>query len=146
MDSPSDLTWESLDGVPPAEGRVVDDGIGTFNDTTAPMHDVKPLSCFVRDAAGRVIGGAVGRRWGACTELQQLWVEEGQRHRGLGTGLMARFEALARARGCERIYLDTFSFQAPAFYQALGYGTLARIDGYTAGIVKYTLLKELAAQ
>jgi hypothetical protein len=41
-----------------------------------------------------------------------------------------------------RICLDTFSFEAPAFPRRPGYGTLARIEGCTAGTVKKTLLDE----
>ena len=58
-----------------ADSRVVDQGLDDHNNASAPLHEVRPLACFVRDAAGAVIGGAVGRTWGACAELQQLWVQ-----------------------------------------------------------------------
>ena len=38
-----------------------------------------------RARGGRVVGGAVGRWWGQCCELQQLWVEVSYRYRGIGT-------------------------------------------------------------
>jgi GNAT superfamily N-acetyltransferase len=62
------------------------------------------------EATGRVVGGAVGRWWGECCELQQLWVEPSYRRRGIGTQLIQAFEARAREHGCSTFYLETFSF------------------------------------
>lgn len=123
----------------------VDDGIGRYNDAAAPLDGVAPLGCFARTADGRIAGGAVGRRWGACAELQQLWVDDALRGSGIGSRLMDRFEADAASAGCMRVYLETFSFQAPAFYRRRGYCTLASIEGFPGGIVKYTMAKELGA-
>jgi GNAT superfamily N-acetyltransferase len=137
------VNWEVHDTVPAEPGRVVDDGIGQFNDEAAPLHEVQALSCFARGPEDAVIGGAVGRTWGACCELQQLWVQLPYRRGGIGRELMARFEARARERGCRTFYLETFSFQAPGFYQGLGYGVQSQIEGFSAGIVKYLMVKRL---
>jgi hypothetical protein len=42
---------------------------------------VRPPCCIARNSEGSVIGGAVGRTWGDCCELQQLWVDQQQRRR-----------------------------------------------------------------
>ena len=76
------------DSYPPQETALVDHGLGEANDAAAPLHEVRPLSCFARTQAGRVVGGAVGRWWGQCCELQQLWVEPSYRCRGIGTQLI----------------------------------------------------------
>jgi hypothetical protein len=49
----------------------------------------------------------------------------------------------AEARGCRTVYLDTFSFQAPSLYRALGYQVRLEIAGFAPGIVKYTMVREL---
>jgi len=98
---------------------------------------------FARDTDGRLLGGAVGRRWGPCCELQQLWVEPALRRQGIGAGLVREFEALARERGCRIAYLETFSFQAPALYRSLGYRTTHEHAVYPHGIVKHLMLHEL---
>jgi ribosomal protein S18 acetylase RimI-like enzyme len=91
-----------------------------------------------------VIGGAVGRTWGGCCELLQLWVHRD--HRGVGTAsrLLAEFERQGASRGCHTFYLTTLSFQAPEFYRKRGYSVLARITGYPDGIVKYLMQRQQA--
>ena len=125
------------------DARVVDGGLDASNG--AAFDDVRPLACFLRDAAGAVLGGAVGRRWGECAELQQLWVRPDLRRQGLGAQLVRAFEQQAAARGCVRVYLETFSFQAPRLYRSLGYEMRHTIAGYGPGIQKHWMLHELGA-
>lgn len=137
-----DLQITTHDTLPPEAGAV-DDGIGRYNDGAAPLHEVRPLACIARRPDGRVAGGAVGRRWGTCCELQQLWVDDGARRLGLGTRLLQAFEALAAERGCTAVYLETFDFQAPGFYERLGYRTEHLRDGYPHGIVRHHMVRHL---
>jgi GNAT superfamily N-acetyltransferase len=134
--------WELCDAPPADAAAVVDRGLGDFNAGAAPLHEVRPLACFVRDAQGTVVGGAVGRTWGRCCELQQLWVDAALRRQGLGAGLVRRFEQRAHERGCRTFYLETFSFQAPTLYRALGYEVVATIDGFAPGIAKHVMRRD----
>lgn len=132
------------DSGPAGAAQAVDQGLGDYNEAAAPLHEVQPLTCYARDDDGRVIGGAVGRTWGACCELQQLWVAEAWRRRGIGAALILRFESRAVERGCSSFYLETFNFQAPELYRRLGYQDVLATDLYPHGIVKYTMHKLLA--
>lgn len=133
------------DDLPPA-AAAIDAGIGAFNAAAAPLHEVRPLSAFIHADEGTVLGGVVGRTWGACAEVQQLWVHESQRGRGLGTRLMRAFETRAAARGVRTIYLDTFSFQAEPLYRRLGYEVRLALTGLgnDGRITKCTMVRELA--
>lgn len=51
--------------------------------------------------------------------------------------------ARAAQRGCRTVYMDTFSFQAPAFYHGRGYAVAAELRGFPDGIVKFLLVKPL---
>lgn len=126
--------------------EAVDAGLDAHNQAFAPLGDVRALHVLAENDAGQLVGGAIGRTWGRCCELQQIWVDSTLRRAGVGSRLMAAFEAEAQARGCELVYLDTFSFQAPAFYLRRGYEEALRIEGYTGGAVKYTLHKTLGAK
>ena len=136
-------TWTlSLhDEVPADAAQVVDEGLDSANAAAAPLHEVQPLASLMHDAAGRIIGGAIGRTWGQCCELQQLWVEPALRRQGLGAALVRAFEARATERGCRVFYLETFSFQAPRLYAALGYEVRSAIEGFGPGLVKYLMVK-----
>ena len=135
------LSYTVHDELPP-EAAVVDKGLGDANAVAAPLHQVRPLACFARDDSGQVIGGAVGRTWGTCCELQQLWVRPSHRRRGIGARLVREFEQRASERGCHTFYLETFSFQAPSLYRALGYQVRLELHGFAPGIVKYVMVSE----
>ncbi|MCA0176819.1 MAG: GNAT family N-acetyltransferase [Proteobacteria bacterium] len=123
----------------------VDEGLSEYNVAVGPLSDVRPLHVIAADESGNVGGGAIGRTWGLCCELQQLWVADVQRGKGLGTELMRSFEAEAKRRGCQLVYLDTFTFQAPALYGALGYTEVLRTEGFANGVAKHTMQKKLDA-
>ena len=130
------------DEVPQQEGSLIDAGLGESNESAAPLHEVSPLSCFARESSGLVVGGAVGRTWGTCCELQQLWVEQAHRRQGIGAHLVRELERHAKTRGCHTFYLETFSFQAPALYRSLGYKVKLELTGFAPGIVKYTMVRQ----
>lgn len=136
-----DLAFTLHDDVPHEAGRLVDSGLGASNEESAPLHEVERLSCFARLPSGKVAGGAIGRTWGECCELQQLWVDRAHRRQGLGSEIVRRFEAAARERGCTTIYLETFSFQAPALYRSLGYEVGLELRGFPQDIAKYVMVK-----
>jgi ribosomal protein S18 acetylase RimI-like enzyme len=139
------LDISAHDSHPPDETALVDAGLGASNQAAAPLHEVQPVACFARSATGEVLGGAIGRRWGACCELQQLWVAPTHRRRGIATRLIRAFEAHAQSRGCSSFYLETFSFQAPALYESLGYRVTYEHDVYPHGIARFVMVKHLAA-
>ena len=132
------------DELSPEESAVVDRGIGEANSAAAPLHEVRSISCFAKDEAGTVVGGAVGRWWGDCCELQQLWVAESHRRQGIGKQLMDAFETKAQQHGCKQLFLETFSFQSPEFYEKLGYTRDHQRVGFPHGILKYLMSKGLA--
>ena len=101
------------------------------------------LAIFVHDMKEDLVAGIYGWIWGACLEVDYLWVHENLRGMGYGNKLMTDLENEAMARGCQTAILDTYSFQAPAFYESLGYECFGIIDGYGPGYQKYFFRKEL---
>jgi ribosomal protein S18 acetylase RimI-like enzyme len=137
-----ELSWEVHDDVPTELARAVDEGLGRANAAAAPLDRVERLSCFARQRDGGLVGGVIGRTWGRCCELQQVWVDPAHRRRGVATRLIGLFEARAVERGCRTFYLETFSFQAPSLYRALGYTVAAEIQGFPSGISRYLMVRE----
>lgn len=68
---------------------------------------------------------------------------EQARGQGMGTKLMHMAEDLAREKNCIGVWLDTFDFQAPGFYQKLGYSELDQIVDYPPGHKRFFFQKRL---
>jgi ribosomal protein S18 acetylase RimI-like enzyme len=119
--------------------------LAAFN--TAQTGDARPwhpLAILISDpATNQIIGGLWGGSMFAQLFIELLVIPEALRRHGLGRQLMAQAEAEAIARGCAGIWLDTFSFQAPGFYQKLGYEIFGEIPDYPPGHSRYFLRKEL---
>jgi len=133
------LAFTTTDTPPEDKLLAVDAGLEQHNYAVAPLTEVSQLAAFATDDTGVVVGGAVGRTWGQCCELLQLWVAAEHRSNGVGSRLLREFEAHARTRGCSIFYLTTLSYQAPEFYRRHGYSVLAQIAGYPNGIVKFLM-------
>lgn len=92
-----------------------------------------PVNFILKDKAGRAFGGMKA----SCTKgrflVSWLFVPEELRGCGYGRELMGAAEREARALQCQKIFVDTMSFQAPEFYQKIGYQICARIEGFYDG-------------
>ena len=104
-----------------------------FNANATGFFDGEEFAATVRDASGCIIAGISGHTWGRCCTISQLWVHESARHRGVGKSLMLAVEAHAKNKSCTKIVLSSHSFQAPDFYDRLGYVEEARIAGNPRG-------------
>ncbi len=56
---------------------------------------------------------------------------------------MTTIENHAWLRGCRGSWLDTFSFQAPRFYQAIGYQQFGELPDFPPGSRRHFLWKSL---
>ncbi|MFE9442392.1 GNAT family N-acetyltransferase [Streptomyces sp. NPDC006602] len=104
-----------------------------------------PLHVWILDEADRLAGGLVGHTWATWLHVTYLWVDDRHRGAGLGSGMLAQAERMARReRGCAAVRLETWDFQAPRFYQRQGYEVVCVIPDYPPGITEYTLTKRLS--
>ena len=143
MQNDDSIVYSLHDQVDPKTVSVVDEGLGESNKQAAPIHLVRSLACFAKRYSDIVVGGAAGRTWGQCCELQRLWVTEEFRRQGIGSRLVRLFEERAYSQGCRTFYLETFSFQSLDLYRSLGYEIKLEITGFPDGITKYVMVKLL---
>jgi ribosomal protein S18 acetylase RimI-like enzyme len=120
------------------------EAVEEFNYATTGFRDGRYLVAFVRDDADAMIAGLSGFTWGGYAKVEFLWIAEPYRRAGLGRALLTAAEDEARARGCDQIVLDTHDFQAPGFYQKLGYERCGRTDGTPRGSGQTWFRKSLA--
>jgi GNAT superfamily N-acetyltransferase len=105
---------------------------------------LEPLAVVLQDAENDVIMGGL---WGESDYdwlfVELLIVPDGFTNRGLGSALMKKAEEIAFRRGCVGVRVDTFSFQAPGFYEKLGYQRFGRLANHPKGYERIFYFKAL---
>jgi len=112
-----------------------------FNAHATGYYDGGLIGGRLRGESGEVIAAFNGHTWGGCCVVAHLWVHESQRGRGLGRALLQAAEAEATRNGCRQMVLATHSFQAPAFYERLGYEKQAVIRDQPKGHANFIYVK-----
>ena len=118
--------------------------LSQHNDHAGHHENWRPLAIFIWSDEGEMVGGLNGHTHWAWLYVQRLWVTESRRGHGYGRKLLSLAEEEALRRGCTNAYLDTHSFQAPAFYQKLGYRVFTALADFPYGETRYFLRKTLA--
>jgi N-acetylglutamate synthase-like GNAT family acetyltransferase len=114
------------------EVAVVEHCLYEHNHEATGARDGQDLEFVIRDETGDVVGAAHGYSWAGIAELKQLWVAERYRGRGMGRAPLDSFVDEARRRGVSRIWLASYDFQAPLFYERAGFVRVADLKGAKA--------------
>jgi GNAT superfamily N-acetyltransferase len=122
---------------------VVSAGLNVFNDQVLGSQRYEPMRLLVRNASGQVVGGLLGELYYNWLYIAILWLHEDIRGQGIGRRLMATAEEYAASRGRTHVHVDTLDFQAPLFYQRLGYAVWGELGPYGDGHTRYYLKKTL---
>lgn len=101
-----------------------------YNQAQTGLIGTEKFAVLIKDDAGITQGGIYAKISGRWLFVELLVVPETARGQGLGAKLMNMAEALARKKGCQGIWLDTFSFQAPDFYLRLGFSIFGELKDY----------------
>lgn len=123
--------------------QTIYDGLRRHNHAFAPAGGDSSFAVFLRDVDGRILGGLIAKAGRGWLKIGTLWVDETVRGRGFGRQLMETAEAEGVQRGCHSAYLDTFSFQAPEFYQKLGYEILGTLEAFPDPHKRFFMRKSL---
>ena len=120
------------------------DLIYEFNANTTGYFDGRLMGGRLCTEAGELMGGFSGHTWGGISVITHLWV--GQRFRGFGVGeaLLTSAEQEAQRRHCVNAILMTHSFQAPGFYERLGYERVCTVEAWPIGHSNMVYRKSLA--
>lgn len=102
------------------------------------------VSHILRNDDGKIVGGITGKIVWYHLHIDYLWVDDSLRGKGYGKELLIHIEKTARESNCRRILLDSFSFQAPDFYQKLGFKVVGIVEDHPKGYKQYYLEKRLS--
>ncbi len=122
---------------------VIGGGISDYNTQQAGDDRGQNLCFVLQSPGGEIVGGVIGATYWDWLYINLMWVREDLRGRGYGQRLLKRAEDEACQRGARHAYLDTFSFQAPGFYQKYGYQVFGELPNFPTGHQRYFLKKKL---
>lgn len=117
-------------------------GLRAYNTRALGEFEFKPMSITLRHR-GAIVGGLVGETYLGWMFISLLWVADEFRGKGFGSKIMRAAEKEARKRGVNNVYVDSFSFQAPAFYEKQGFREFGRLEGFPAGHSRSWLTKAI---
>ena len=104
--------------------------IRSYNRSKREAAESEPLNIYVEDDSGELMAGLVGETFGNWLEIEYLFVKEDIRGQGIGSQLLQRAESEAKKRNCRFAFVNTYQFQAPAFYQKHGYKEVFTLKDY----------------
>lgn len=117
----------------PAEQGFLEARLYEHNSAQTGQDDGQLFAFFVRDEQQEIVAGISGWTWAHACEIRDLWVHPALRGQGYGERLLTSAEQEAKLRGCKVILISSYSFQAPAFYQAQGYELAWQLNDFPPG-------------
>jgi GNAT superfamily N-acetyltransferase len=121
----------------------IEDRLYEHNSAKTGKDDGQLFGFFVRDEKNEIVAGISGWTWAQACQITGLWVHPSLRGQGYGEKLLEAAEQEARTCGCTVIMLDTYSFQAPVFYQKHGYELAFQLQDFPPGHQYNLLTKRL---
>jgi GNAT superfamily N-acetyltransferase len=119
------------------------DGLIRYNrEQAGPMRYSRTV-LTARNERGRLLGGAILQSYWKETYIELLWLSRSARRSGVGSKLIAEAERRAKRRGSVLLHLNTYSFQAPGFYEKQGFKRFGGMAGSPAGESRHFYAKRL---
>jgi ribosomal protein S18 acetylase RimI-like enzyme len=131
-------------GLSPAEIDEIETSLYAFNSAATGRDDALAMGFVIRGEAGKLLAVIAGHSWAGIAEIEQLWVDSKHRSRGWARALLDAFVAEARSRCVRRIWVATFDFQAPRFYEKAGFVRSAELSEWPEGHTHIILSKALS--
>ena len=117
--------------------------IRSYNRSKREAAKSEPLNLYVEDNSGEVLAGLVAETFGNWLEIEYLFVKEDLRGQGIGSQLLQQAECEAKKRNCRFSFVNTYQFQAPAFYQKHGYQEVFTLKDYPCTGQRHYYQKDL---
>lgn len=114
-----------------------------FNRSQASPDPQGSFAVTLQNDEGSVVGGLWAEYGYDWMFIKYLVVPESERGKGTGSTMMKQAEDRARELGLFGIWVDTFSFQAPGFYEKLGFEKFGAIENFPRGQASLHLKKIL---
>ncbi len=129
------------------DAKTISKGIIDFNRSKVPdlesIEEEVKFFVFVRNENQNIIGGIRATCFWNTLHIELLWLSEESRGMGVGKELMKSAEDFAIQNNCEKVFVETTSWQAKPFYEKAGYNLIASIKDRPKGHTSHYLTKQL---
>lgn len=125
-------TIERLTEVGEAERAAITEPLGAHSRSQGFAWNPKHVTLALQDVGG-ICGGLIGFIQWDWLYIEILAVDPRLRGQGWGRRLIETAEKIAAEESCQGLWLSTFTFQAPDFYDRMGFTQCGRIDDYPPG-------------
>ena len=119
-----------LENIESQKSQVIGDLIRSYNRSKREAAESEPLNLYVEDDSGELMAGIVAETFGNWLEIEYLFVKEDLRGQGIGSKLLQQAESEAKKRNCRSVFVNTYQFQAPTFYEKQGYKEVFTLRDY----------------
>ena len=134
-----------IDASTPEERQLIDARLVAFNREQVPFTQDEAwidLSYVLKNDMGQVMGGINAMLYGwNILYIDVLHVDSAHRGNGYGKLLLDKAEQHAKSLGGYMAHLDTFDWQAKAFYEGLGYEVFGVLKDCPRGHDRYYMKK-----
>lgn len=117
--------------------------IRSYNRSIRETAESEPLNLYIEDEQGQLLAGLVAETFGNWLEIEYLFVKDDLRGQGIGSQLLQRAESEAKNRNCRYVFVNTYQFQAPAFYQKHDYQEVFTLKDYPCTGQRHYYQKDL---
>lgn len=122
---------------------IIGRGLTDYNQQHAGEEGAQRICFVVQGPDQDILGGVVAAVYWDWLYIDLMWLKVELRGCGYGSRLLTLAEDEARKFGAKHAYLDTFSFQAPGFYEKHGYRVFGELKEFPKGHQRYFMTKQL---
>jgi ribosomal protein S18 acetylase RimI-like enzyme len=132
----------------PAEHEIefLENKLFQYNRRRIDGYEYNDIIFKVVDDANTIIAGIHGQIGGGWLYIASLWVDKKNRNQGIGRKLLIQAQEYAVQKKCVGIYLYTYSFQNPEFYEKIGFHVFGELENFCGYNSKLYMKKQLPQQ
>lgn len=129
------------------DAGVLIEGITKYNKSSVPELETNEAEVrffvFARNGNNNITGGIRATCYWNTLHIELLWLSQECRGQGFGKILLVSAEEFAKNNNCEKVFVETTSWQAKPFYEKNGYNLIATLNDRPKGYASFYLMKNL---
>jgi len=128
------------------ERLVITKGFARHSDEwEAPHFKKQRINWLAYDTQDDMIAALLADVFWDWIYVDEIWVSENHRRKGIGKALIAKAEDYAKTSSLAGLYLWTQSWQAEDFYRSLGYTEFVKFSHFPKGHFRIGFYKQFSS-